>query len=159
MKKLAIYLSIIVAVFVLLFVLNKASVSSNDAKAKELYGVSANKLQPETIKQLDDPNYQSIVLPQQLEQSINNKESMFVYFFSPDCHFCQRVTPVIYPMSQEMDIELKQFNILEFRNYLSTYQIESWPVLAYFKDGVEVERIVGEAAKDNYKQFFEKYKQ
>ncbi|SHE10080.1 thioredoxin [Chlamydia abortus] len=159
MKKLAIYLSIIVAVFVLLFVINKATVSSKDSKAKELYGVSASKLHPDTVKQLEDPNYQSIVLPEDLAKSVNNKESMFVYFFSPNCEFCQRVTPIVYPMSQDMGIELKQFNILEFRNYLSTYNIQSWPVLAYFKEGVEVDRIVGEVPQNEYKQFFEKYKQ
>ncbi|WP_010274800.1 thioredoxin family protein [Paenibacillus senegalensis] len=157
MKKLIIYVSIIAVLFAGLFFVNKASVSSKNAKAEELYGTKAENLRASTVKLLDDPNYQSIVSPEELAASVQAEESMFVYFFSPECEFCLAVTPVIYPMAQDMNIDLKQFNLLENQQHLSTYNITSWPVLAYFENGKEVERITGQDTDENYRSFFEKY--
>lgn len=159
MKKLAIYVSIIAVLFAGLFFVNKASVGSKNAKAEALYGTTADNLRPSTVKLLDNANYQNIVSADSLAGSVAAEESMFVYFFSPECEHCLAVTPVIYPMSQDMNIDLKQFNILENQQHLGTYNITEWPVLAYFEDGKEVERIVGRDTDSNYRSFFEKYNQ
>lgn len=159
MKKLAIYVSIIVVLFAGMFFVNKASVGTKNAKAEELYGTQADNLRASTVKLLDDPNYQNIVSPEELAESVQTEESMFVYFFSPECNYCLAVTPVIYPMTQEMNIDLKQFNLLENQQYLMDYNITSWPVLAYFENGEEVDRITGQDTDDNYRNFFEKYSQ
>ncbi len=47
-------------------------------------------LHPATIDLLDDPNYQNIILPDELREALNNKETITVYFYSSTCEFCKK---------------------------------------------------------------------
>lgn len=141
MKKLLIYLSVIIAIFALIFTvkeLNKPSDSTDNP-----YGIPQSKLQVETRQLLKDPNYQNIILPDELHAELQKGGDLFVYFFSADCIHCRRTTPVIMPVAKELGVDLKQFNLLEFRNEVSTYRIESWPVIIHFKDGQMFDRLSG----------------
>lgn len=168
MKKLLIYLSIIVVIFAGMFFVNR---QSNLAKEKELagnpYGKTASQLNPETIKQLDDPNYQNLILPAALNKKIKDKEDFFIYYYASTCPHCKRTTPVLNPIAKDAGIDLKQFNLEEFKDGWQNYKIEYTPTLVYYKAGVEVDRMVGgipEAGSkegntpEMYKAFFEKYK-
>ncbi|MBY6269805.1 thioredoxin family protein, partial [Parageobacillus thermoglucosidasius] len=110
MKKLLIFGSIIVALFAALaFVTSyqqKEAVKNNPYHKKEL--------DPATIEQLDDPNYQNLILPDELEKKLKNKETVTVYFYSPICPHCQKTTPIVVPLAKKMGIDLKLFNLLEF---------------------------------------------
>ncbi len=66
MKKLLIIGSIIVVLFAAIIVLTNVSNKSKLANAKDLYG--DKELKQETIDQLDDKNYQNIMLPDELEK-------------------------------------------------------------------------------------------
>lgn len=158
MKKLMVYVTAIVAIFALLFIVKSMSVSANDADAKRLYKVSASKLNSLTVAQLKDPNYQNIVLPDDIDTKMKNKEPMFVYFFKSDCEHCMVTTPVLYPLTKEMNINLMQLNLLEFPDGWTKYKIEGTPTLVYYKDGKEVDRLVGENTKEKFTEFLTKYK-
>jgi thioredoxin 1 len=139
MKKLVIYLSIIVVLFGGLYALEQANGGSSDNP----YGIKEKDLLASTRKQLNDPNYQNIILPDEMKSFIEGKGTGFVYFFSPECSHCIATTPRLMPVVNEQDVDLKQFNLLEFRDGWNDYRIESTPALVYYKDGVEVERMVG----------------
>ncbi|WP_240419172.1 thioredoxin family protein [Paenibacillus periandrae] len=167
MKKIAIYLSIIVVLFAGLYVVNQQSDKAKNSKfANNVYGMAPDKMNPETVKQLDDPNYQNIILPAELDKKLNAKEDFFVYYFASTCPHCKRTTPVLAPLSKELGIDVKQFNLEEFKDGWSKYNIQSTPTLIYYKAGKEVERIVGGIAEagqqgynsDSFKQFLQKYK-
>lgn len=162
MKKLLIYLSIIVLLFAGLYVLNYYQNGSSD----NVYGLRESKLTPSTRKQLDDPNYQNIILPDQLKSKLAKKESGFVYFFSPECPHCVATTPLLNPIAEQYDVDLPKFNLLQFVNGWQTYGIEFTPTVVYYKDGVEVDRIVGGMEitpgdgghpQATYEQFFTTY--
>ncbi|MGO4373770.1 thioredoxin family protein, partial [Paenibacillus sp. MCAF20] len=83
-----------------------------------------------------------------------------------DCGFCRQTTPELMPLVKELGIDLPQFNLREFDSYFKSLKVEYTPTLAYFKDGVEVERMEGGIAAegttqgytlDDFKQFFNKY--
>ncbi|MFD0695833.1 thioredoxin family protein [Paenibacillus sp. GCM10027628] len=166
MKKLLIYLGIVVILFGGLYFVNQQSNKSADYPYNP-YGVSVSKLHPETVKQLNDPNYQNVILPKDLDQKLKNKESFFQYFYSSTCPHCKVTTPVLVPMEKELGIDVKEFNLQEFNDGWQKYNIESTPTLVYYKNGVEVDRIVGGVPEGNaavgnkpeiFKAFFEKYK-
>src|SRR5699024_10613345 len=75
-----------------------------------------DKLNQQTIDSLDDPLYQNIIQPNDLEERIESGESTTVYFFSPDCVHCQRTTPVLVPLAEDNDIDLVQMNLMEFED-------------------------------------------
>jgi thioredoxin 1 len=168
MKKLAIYLAIVVILFGGLYVVNQ---QSNKAKDKQFadnpYGVSPSKLNPATVAQLTDPNYQNLILPKALDARLKNKESFFQYYYASTCPHCKITTPVLVPMEKELGIDVKQFNLEEFKDGWQKYNIQSTPTLVYYKNGVEVERIVGGVPEapggggntpEQFKAFFQKYK-
>ncbi|AMA62165.1 MAG: thioredoxin family protein [Kurthia gibsonii] len=147
---------IIVAIFAALLLLNK---SSNDKKEEgsSLYGDHKIKTQS-TIDQLDDENYQNIILPDALKEKIDSGEGTYAYFFSPECVHCQKVTPELMPLADEAKVDINQYNVLEFEQGWQDYNLAATPTLAYFKDGKEVGRLVGEQPKEAFVKFFEDMK-
>ncbi|MEC2075578.1 thioredoxin family protein [Metabacillus fastidiosus] len=117
-----------------------------------------DKLNSLTIKQLDDPNYQNIILPEEVEKKIENKEDFIVYFYSPDCQYCQATTPVLMPVAKEAGVHIDQFNLMEFKEESTGYNITSTPTLIHFKDGEEAERIVGYQNEGTFKNLLAKWK-
>lgn len=150
MKKVLVFLAIIIAIFVAVSLLTKMQ---NEQKVEDNpYGKST--LHPETVKQLDNPNYQNLILPDQLDSKLNNGEDVTVYFYSPTCGFCQQTTPVVDPLSKDMGIDLVQFNLLEFENGWDKYLIKETPTIVQYKDGKEVARITGFKPKEEFEAWF-----
>lgn len=148
--------AIIVVIFGALWFINS---SSNEEKTSSstLYGDYKIKNQS-TIDQLDDKNYQNIILPDDLAKKIDSGEGVFAYFFSPECSHCQVVTPKLMPIAEQAEIDIQQYNILEFTQGWDDYSVEATPTLAYYKDGKEVGRIVGEQPEENFEKFFDDMK-
>lgn len=151
MKKMMIFLVIIIALFAAI------SFITNTQKTQKSEGNPYNKenLKASTIDQLDDPNYQNLILPDELAVSLKNKENKTVYFYSPECIHCQKTTPVVAPLAEEMGIDLVQYNLLEFEKGWDDYGIKSTPTIIHYKNGVEYKRIVGYNQKDTFKKWFE----
>lgn len=106
LKKLLIFGGIIIAIFVLIFVLN--SQKNKDALANNPY--DTDNLKQSTIDLIDDPNYQNIILPEDLKKKIATGEPVTAYFFSPECVHCQEMTPRLSPLAEKMT--LKSSNIM-----------------------------------------------
>lgn len=160
-KMIYVYLILIVSVFVLIAVMN------NNEPVNALYQKQVSDLNTATRALLSDPNYQNIILPDELDQKIANKEDFFVYFFASDCQHCKNTTPQLMPIAEELGINLPQFNLREFESYFNKHQIEYTPTLVYFQDGVQVqERMEGGLREqgtsvgystEDYKNYFNKY--
>lgn len=108
-----------------------------------------------TKNTLTDKNYQNIILPEELKTRLESGESLTVYFFSPSCEYCNLVTPVIVPLSQDLGVDLHLYNVYEFEEGWDDYNITATPTVVYFKNGKEVNRIVGYQPEDIYKNWFE----
>ena len=154
MKKLIIFAAIIIGLFgALAFVTtyqNKEEAAGNPYHKDTLH--------PETVKQLDDPDYENQILPDELNQIIKEKQDATIYFYSPTCPHCQVTSPVVVPLSKDMNIDLKMFNLLEFEDGWTQYNIESTPTIVRYKNGKEVDRIVGSQEEDVFKDWFNQTK-
>ena len=150
MKKVIIFLVIIVVLFGGMAFLNYAQ---NADKLKDNpYGT--DNLEQSTIDLIGDPLYDNIILPDELEEKLANKEDVTVYFFSPECVHCQATTPIIDPMTEEMGIDLVKYNILEFEEGWNDYAIEATPTIIHFKDGKEYQRITGAYDEEAFRNWF-----
>ncbi|MGE7183528.1 thioredoxin family protein [Peribacillus sp. NPDC006672] len=151
MKKMAIILVIIAALFVLFGVFT--NMKKEEKSKGNPYG--KDKLEPATVDQLDDPNYQNLILPEELEQDLQQNKDMTVYFYSPDCSVCQKTTPIVAPLAEKLGIDLVQYNLLEFEKGWSDYGIKKQPTIVHYKNGQEQERIVGFNEEETFKKWFE----
>ncbi|MEN1970245.1 thioredoxin family protein [Lentibacillus sp. N15] len=120
-------------------------------------------LRQATVDQLDDPLYQNQITPDKLDDTLADKEDAFVYFYSPTCPHCQRVTPILVPAAEDLEIDMKKFNLYEFDDKWDTYGIEGTPTLVYYKNGKEADRISGEGkteeqTKEMYQNFLKEHK-
>src|SRR5699024_7835395 len=111
-NKMIIIIAVVILLFVGLFFMN------NMKNKRALDGVDnpygKDDLKQETIDQLDDPLYQNIIVPEDLDEKLANGETMTVYYFSPICVYCQKTTPIVVPITEELDIDMKKMNLLEF---------------------------------------------
>lgn len=128
---------------------NKKAVNENNPYGKE-------RLHQETIDQLNDPLYDNIVVPEDLDQMLEDGEDVTVYYYSPTCVYCQRTTPILVPITEELDIDMKKMNLLEYdlKNY---YDIEGTPTVIHYKNGEEVGRLAGQHEEEEYYEFFEEH--
>lgn len=150
MKKVIIFLLIIIALFAALGVVN--FMSNKQMAEGNPYGKTT--LHPDTIKQLNDPVYQNQILPDELAEKLANKEEMFVYYYSPSCVYCQQTTPILVPLTEELQLDVKKHNLLEFEQSWHQFGIQSTPTLVYYKDGQEVSRLVGGQTEESLRQWF-----
>ncbi|MFD1738982.1 thioredoxin family protein [Bacillus salitolerans] len=153
MKKVIIFLVIIIGLFAALAFLT--SYQNQQAAKGNPFGKA--ELNPATIKQLDDPNYQNIILPSELEDIIDSKGDATIYFYSPTCPHCVQTSPVIVPMADELGVDLQLFNLLEFEDGWRAYNIHSTPTVIRYEDGKEVARVEGQVADDEFRTWFEKW--
>lgn len=149
---------LIVGLLVVLFV---ALYFMNDYKNKRTLEVVDNPygketLHQETIDLMDNPLYQNIIVPDDLDAQLANGENITVYYFSPTCVYCQKTTPVVVPLAEELDVDLKKMNLLEF-DKMDYYDIEGTPTIIHYENGEEVARIVGEQPEEEFRSFFEQY--
>lgn len=150
MKKLLIIAGIVVVIFAGIILLTN---QSNDTKlANNPY--DTDDLNQATIDQLDDENYQNLVLPADLEKQIASGEPTTVYFYSPLCGYCKETTPILMPVAEDMDVDVLQYNLLEYEEEAAPYQIEATPTLVHYEDGKEISRWVGAQPKENIELFF-----
>lgn len=151
MKKLLIIGSVIVVLFAAIIVLTNVSNQSKLEIAKKLYG--DKELKQETIDQVDDKNYQNIMLPDKLEEKIKAGEPVNAYFFSPICIHCQAFTPVLMPIAEELGVDIAQLNVYEYDDLTDKYNIEATPTFIRFEDGKEVNRFVGALKEEDLRTF------
>ncbi len=155
MKKLFIIGGIIIVIFALIAIL---STKSEEGKLKDNpYGT--NNLEKSTINLIGNENYNNIILPEALSKKVESGEPVVAYFFSPECSYCMEMTPIMMPIAKEMSVDVKQYNMLEFKDAaLKKYRIDQWPTLVYFKDGKEQFRMVGGHPAEDIRAFFNETK-
>lgn len=155
MKKIIIFLVIVICLFLAISLVTK---KQNEEKAEEkteeypLY--HKDTLHSETIGQLDDPNYQNIILPEDLDKKLKNKEDVTVYFFSPTCPHCVKATPVVMSVAEDLGIHIYEFNLLEFDDGWDDYNVEKTPTIIQYKKGKESARITGNNDREVFEQWF-----
>lgn len=152
MKKVIGFSSIVLILFIALAFLSTQQ-QKNKIEKYSLY--NKDNLAPETIALLDNPNYQNLILPEKLEEKIKNKETFTLYFYSSDCIYCMEATPNLVSLSKELNIDIPQFNLMEFPEGWVQYDIEYTPTLVQYVDGVEINRVVGALSKEKYKKWLE----
>ncbi|WP_430787787.1 thioredoxin family protein [Virgibacillus flavescens] len=151
-KKMLLFIVVLVVLFAALYFVIQYKNNQAIGDSDNPYGKS--ELHQATIDQLDDPNYQNQILPDELSEKIESGEAVTVYFYDPTCPHCQRTTPELVPLADELGIDVKKLNVLEFKDAWNTYNIDGTPTLIHFENGEEQARISGGQTKETLRAFF-----
>jgi thioredoxin-like negative regulator of GroEL len=150
LRKLLLLGGIIIALFAAIAFIT--SYEQKEAAKENPYHKS--ELHPATVDQLDDPNYRNIILPAELQRQLSAGKSLTVYFYSPTCPHCQRTTPIVVPLTKQLGIDLKLFNLLEFEDGWDIYHIEATPTIVHYENGKETKRIEGYHDEETFRRWF-----
>ena len=82
---------------------------------------------------------------QEFSEVINNSHKVVVVdFFAEWCMPCVMLGPVLEDIAQEMkEVKFVKVNVDDNQELAGKYSVSSIPCLVIFKDGEEVDRIVG----------------
>jgi thioredoxin 1 len=80
-----------------------------------------------------------------------------VDFWAPWCPPCRVIGPILAELAGEYAgrLTIAKVNIDEQQRSMIRYSIQGAPTLVIFKDGKEVDRLVGARRKSNYQEHFD----
>jgi thioredoxin 1 len=89
----------------------------------------------EKLHYLDDSNFDTTVA----------EGVTLVDFYADWCGPCRMITPIIEELASEMegDVKIAKLDIESAQNTTSKLQVTSIPTIIVFKDGKEVQRVIG----------------
>ena len=81
---------------------------------------------------------------------INNSHKLVIVdFFADWCMPCLMLTPVLEELADNMkEVKFVKINVDDNQELSRKYEVRSIPCLIIFKDGKEVDRIIGNKAKE-----------
>lgn len=100
-----------------------------------------NKIMPELT--ITDANFETEVL--------KNKKPTLVDFWAPWCGPCQMMGPIITEVAKDMSgkATIGKLNVDENQATAEKYNVSSIPTIIFFKNGEEVERMIGVRSKED----------
>lgn len=102
----------------------------------------------ENLKYLDDNNFQS-----EIATGVT-----LVDFYADWCGPCRMIAPIVEELSNELQGQAKiaKLDIENAQKVTASFGVTSIPTIILFKDGKEVQRIVGLKGKDDLKDMITK---
>ncbi|MCH9612254.1 MAG: Thioredoxin [Chlamydiia bacterium] len=96
------------------------------------------------------------------EQAINSGKTVLVDFWAEWCGPCKQMSPVIEALAEEFagndNVVIAKVNVDEAQELAQQFSIQSIPTLKLFKDGKEVDSLVGVQTQNQLKMFVESAK-
>lgn len=88
-----------------------------------------------------------------------NRGLVLVDFWAAWCNPCKMLAPILNEIADDsnLDIKVAKLNVDQFQQVASKMKVRSLPTIVVFKDGKEVDRIVGVKTKKAILKELEKY--
>jgi thioredoxin 1 len=83
---------------------------------------------------------------------------LMVDFYADWCSPCKTLGPIIEKVSAETDTELLKIDAVENKELASELSVRGIPAVIFFKNGVEIERVVGLNPEKKYLEIIDSNK-
>ncbi|HFK1717288.1 thioredoxin [Bacillus cereus] len=141
MKKMLIFIIAILSIFALVIILTNKETKNEKTTSTEQVNY-----------------YKNQITPEQLQEDLSNHKEKIVYFYKTTCPHCLRVSPIVVPMAENMKINMQVLNLEEYKQGWDMFQIKGTPTIISYKDGKEVNRILGEQSLQTFQTWFKNNK-
>ncbi len=94
-----------------------------------------------------------------LSEVLNNEKLVIVDFFAEWCGPCQMLAPILKEIDEAYSgkVEIYKVNVDESADCAMRYGITAMPTMVFFKDGEEVERVVGFLPKEEIEKIIKEF--
>lgn len=94
------------------------------------------------------------------QEVLNSDIPVLVDFYADWCGPCKMLAPVIEELAKEYEgkVKIGKLNVDEEQNSSKKYKVMSIPTLIFFKDGEEVDKLVGMLSKTQLVEKLETFK-
>ena len=94
-----------------------------------------------------------------LSEVLNNEKLVIIDFFAEWCGPCQMLTPILQEIDKEYadSVEIYKVNVDESADCAMRYGVTAMPTMVFFKDGEEVERVVGYMPKEELEKIIKEF--
>lgn len=99
--------------------------------------------------------YKNEISLSELKKEIENNRNATIYFYQTNCSHCKVVSPIIIPMAESLNIDLKTIDLEEYPDAWDAFQIEATPTIVNYNNKKEVDRIEGEYPKSTFEEWLE----
>ncbi|WIG15356.1 thioredoxin family protein [Bacillus thuringiensis] len=141
MKKMLIFIIAILSIFALVIILTNKETKNEKTTGTEQVNY-----------------YKNQITPEQLQEDLSDHKEKIVYFYKTTCPHCLRVSPIVVPMAENMKINMQVLNLEEYKQGWDMFQIKGTPTIISYKDGKEVNRILGEQSLQTFQTWFKNNK-
>ncbi|MGL5123471.1 MAG: thioredoxin [Fusobacteriaceae bacterium] len=91
------------------------------------------------------------------EQVLKEKGIVLVDFWAEWCGPCKMLGPILEELSQETDIKIYKVDVDSNPEITSNFKIRSIPTMIIFKDGVQIDNLIGFKSKDEIAEKLKTY--
>lgn len=83
------------------------------------------------------------------QEVLKSDKPVLVDFYADWCGPCKTMAPVIEELANEYEdvIKIGKLNVDDNQNYTSKYKVMTIPNLIFFKDGEQVDQVIGVVSK------------
>lgn len=88
---------------------------------------------------------------------INSSDVIIIDYWADFCGPCKALAPVLEEMSTKYSIKVGKVDLVKDMETASKFKVMNIPCLIVFKEGKEVERMVGFKGRESVENLFKKY--
>ena len=94
-----------------------------------------------------------------LSEVLNNEKLVIIDFFAEWCGPCQMLAPILKEIDEAYSdkVEIYKVNVAESADCAMRYGVTAMPTMVFFKDGEEVERVVGFLPKEELEKIIQEF--
>ena len=94
------------------------------------------------------------------QEVLNSDLPVVVDFYADWCGPCKIIAPIIEELAAEYEgkVKIGKINVDEEQNSSKKYKVMSIPTLMFFKDGEQVDKLVGMLSKEQLVEKLESFK-
>lgn len=91
------------------------------------------------------------------EQDVS-KGLVLVDYWAVWCGPCRKMEPVLKQIAAETDVKVGKLNVDDYKAFVRTKNVPTIPTMIIYKEGKEVQRLVGVYTKDEILKVLDNYK-
>lgn len=105
----------------------------------------------------DNTNKIVTITAKSYDQEIS-KGLVLVDYWAVWCGPCRKMEPVLKDIATETDVKVGKLNVDDYKAFVKTKNVSTIPTMIIYKDGKEVQRLVGVYTKDELLKVLNSYK-